>query len=291
MAYVASAIVGGGLLAAGGTLGGAAMSADSAEGMQKGMLRAANQPPLDFGALTSEAQAAQRASFLGAESLAMKTGLAGQRTLNAQQELAMPGASGAQSDVMAAIRKLFGSDVDWMNGLQSRGAAIGIGRFGGGAGSGASQIGTLRMSNQEQMQRWSIGSGMLTGLLSSMRLAQTPSISAFMAPPPSALIEQRSKEQSMRAGQQFTPGSGAVWGNALSQVGGMAAGITTQLGMNSLMAGRGGIGQTTGGVPRNVYGTSGILGPAGNGSGQYTMGDYAGSTMSAPSSIPQYWGP
>ena len=66
-------------------------------------------------------------------------------------------------------------------------AALGVGR--GIGGSGANQIGTLRMGDQESMQRTQLGTSLLGSLIGGMRLANTPGIQQFMG---NSLSEQLS---------------------------------------------------------------------------------------------------
>lgn len=156
----------------------------------------ANTPGLNFDALTAGALAGYNQNFDAASALSSRLSTANQAQLNAQQEQALPGTAAARASNLAAITGLFGNDAAWLKGVQRRGAALGLS-----SGLGASQAGqlaTLHLSDQEQMQRTALGTGLLGSLLSGVKLANTPGVQAFLGPSIADQVAIRGQERAQR---------------------------------------------------------------------------------------------
>ncbi len=156
----------------------------------------ADTPGIDTGALSGQALGDQLRYLPLSEQLASQISAANQGNLNAQEEANLPGVGAARQKALAQINSLFGSDAEWLKGVQRRGAALGIGR--GLGGSQAAQIGELKLSDTEQMARTQLGTGLLGSLIGSMRIANTPGVQAFLGPTPEQLINLRSQERTQR---------------------------------------------------------------------------------------------
>lgn len=204
------------------------------------LLDVADTPGVDIGSATSESLANTEKYLPQAERIASETSRANQANLLAEEEAALPGAAAARQRNLSAINSLFSDDAEWLQGLQRRGAAMGVGQ--GLFGSGAQQVGTLRMSDREKMARTQLGTGLLGSLLSSLRLANTPGVQTFMGPSPTQTVAIRSNERNQRMNLQAAaagvPGMTAAFSNSLKEVGGMLMGA----GMMGMMGGGGGAG-------------------------------------------------
>lgn len=164
----------------------------------KELEKIANTPGLDFSGITGEALRGYEQNLPAATKLAGEVGYANQAQLNAQQEQALPGVGAARAADLSAVSKLF-DDKAWMSDTMRDAAAMGIGRGGTGfAGSQAGQIGALRLSGQERMQRTQLGTGLLNSLMGSMKLANSPGVQAFMGPSVSEQVGQRASERSQK---------------------------------------------------------------------------------------------
>jgi hypothetical protein len=223
MSYVMAGVAVAGLVA--GAVGTVKKGQDSRK-QQRSLESAADIPGLNVGSITNEAFGIENQFMPQATEMANRYAQANQARLMGQEEMALPGVGAARQKDLGAINKLFDEGPDWLKGVQRRGAALGIGRGGTGfAGSQAGQIGTLRLSDQEQMQRTQLGTGLLSGLLGTLRLAQTPGLETFL-PTTNTLLDIRSRERAQR--QQMLgaaagiPGMGAAVGGFLQQTGGSA---------------------------------------------------------------------
>lgn len=206
----------------------------------------ANTPGVDIGAATGESLSNMDRYLPEATALSGSLSKANQANLLAEEEMALPGAGAARQKNLSAINNLFADDAEWLAGVQRRGAAMGVGR--GLFGSGAAQVGTLRLSDQERNQRTQLGTGLLGSLLGSLRIANTPGVQAFLGPSPSETVSLRSGERTQRmnylAQAAGVPGMTGAFGSYLSSVGGMLTGAGA-LGM----MGGGGMGGGMGGMP------------------------------------------
>jgi hypothetical protein len=229
---------------------------------RKALTNVANTPGLDTGTITGQALGDDAKYLAQASGLSGDISAANQAQLLAREEAALPGAGAARQKELASIMQLFSDDKEWLTGVQRRGAALGVGRglFGGGAG----QIATLRLSDQEKAQRTQLGSGLLGGLLSTLRIAQTPGVQAFLGPSPTELVGIRGGERTQRMnllGQAAgVPGMTAEMGSWLSNMGGTL-----------FSAGTGAMGGMGGG-----FGGGGTASGGGGGGGGVRMYDYGG---------------
>lgn len=160
------------------------------------LLDIANTPGVDFSAITQGALAGYNQNYDAAQALDSKLTTDQQAILNAQEEQALPGIAAARGQDLSAISGLFGNYASWLQGVQRRGAALGVGR--GLFGSGAGQLQTLHLSDQEQQARTALGTGLLSTLIGSMKLANTPGIAAFLGPSISQQLTTRSNERTQR---------------------------------------------------------------------------------------------
>lgn len=215
----------GGALDLAGTLWGAGAKADR----KRKVKELSAFPALDIAGISSEAQRAQLESLPLASQIALGASRANQEALTAAEEIALPGAQAARARSLSEALGFLDDDKSFLEGVARRGAALGIGRFGGGAGSSASQIGTLRLSDLESRQRKIQGVGLLQSLLSSLRIADSPGIQAFMAPQTSAWLAQRASEAEQRRQLQLMaigmPGYNEIVADRMQQVGGSIMGI------------------------------------------------------------------
>lgn len=239
MAYAAAA---GLLLGAGGAF----LSGRANDLARKRLESAAELPGVDTGALTGEALRDQLKYLPQASEVAGKVSAANQAALNAQEEAALPGVGAARAGALTSINQLFADDASWLEGVQRRGAALGLssGLF----GSQAGQLRTLRLSDTEKLARTQLGTGLLGSLIGSMRLANSPGVQSFLGPTANQLIDLRSQErarkQQLLAQAAGIPGQTAAWGNYLTQTGGALTGM----GLMSMGGGLGG-GGATGALP------------------------------------------
>lgn len=236
-----------GLLVAGVVTGagGALLKGRAGDLYRKRVLDIAETPGLDVDKLSREALTGQLDRFDLSSDLAARTARANQAGLLGQEEASLPGLGAARQRGLETVLSFLGEDRDWLAGIQRRGAALGLGR--GFGGSPAAQMGTLRLSDTESMARKQTGLGMLGALISSMRIANSPGVQAFLGPSSSDLINIRGQErvQKMNLLTQAAgiPGQTAAWAGYLSGVGGMLAGM----GSGGFMGGGGGgVGSTMG---------------------------------------------
>jgi hypothetical protein len=214
---------------------------------RRALTTVADTPGLDTGTITGQALADEQKFLPQATQLSGDISKANQEQLLAREEATLPGAGAARAKSLEAINQLFMDDKTWLEGVRRRGAALGLGRglWGGSAG----QIGTLRLSDQEKMRRTQLGTGLLGGLLGTLRIAQTPGVQAFLGPTPMELTAIRGGERTQRInwlGQAAgVPGMTAAMGEWASGVGGTLFGV----GMGGMggMGGGGGTGEGAGG--------------------------------------------
>lgn len=232
-------------------------------------LAAANLEGLDTDKLTAEALAEEEKYLPQATALSSSLSKANQEQLLAREEMALPGVGNARGTALSDIERLLGEDAQWLEGVQRRGAALGI--QSGLRGSEAGQIGTLRLSDVEHQNRITRGVGLLDQLIGSLRIAQTPGVQTFMGLTPGERIQLRSQERSakqqMMYGAASTPGQTGAWGDFLSSTGGLLTG----LGLGGAMGGMSSASRVTSAglpIPDNFYG----LGSRG-------MSDYAGAAQ------------
>lgn len=234
------------------------------------LLEIARTKGVDTSKITAEALAEAVQNMEPAIKVSGMVSRANQEQLLAREEMALPGAGAARAKNLDAINALFDDDKKWLAGVQRRGAALGLekGLFGGAAG----QVATLRLSDQEKAQRTSLGSGLLGGLLSTLRIAQTPGLQTFLGPNAIQLTEIRSGERTQAMNIKLkaagVPGMTAAMGSWLSSMGGAlfsagAGGLTG--GMGGGMGGGGGGPQSwSNGMP---YGGEDYAGGSGEGTG------------------------
>lgn len=219
MSYIAAGVG----LAAGA--GGAFLQGQAGDIVRNRLNKAANLPGLDVDKLTGEALGIQSKYLPQATDLASQISASNQKNLLAQEEASLPGAQAAREKALGSITDLFGDNADWLQGIQRRGAALGLssGLF----GSQAGQLQTLRLSDREQQQRTQLGTGLLGSLLGTLHLAGSPNIQSFL-PTTSGYLSQRSGERAAK--QQIltqaagVPGQTAAWANYLSSTGGLLTG-------------------------------------------------------------------
>lgn len=234
--------------------GGAFLGGRAGDIKRQRLLNVADTPGVDTGALTGQALSDQLKYLPQGTELSGKISAANQAQLQAREEAALPGIGAARQQALGRITGLFADDSSWLKGVQQRGAALGLssGLF----GSAAGQLQTLRLSDQEQMQRTQLGTGLLGSLIGGMRIANTPGVQAFLGPTPDQLINIRSQERQQRMNLQAqaagVPGQMEAWGNYLTGIGGAmtGAGLTG--------AGTGGIfgGNQYSGMGNNGFTTS-----------------------------------
>lgn len=237
------------MTAAGGLLdiAGTAINAGEAGQRREDLEKIASTPGLDFGSLTQQALTGYDNVFEQAAALAGKVGTAQQTQLQKQEEMALPGVGAARQQALQAAEGLFADDASWLKGVQRRGAALGLssGLF----GSQAGQLQTLRLSDQEKMQRTQLGTSLLGSLIRSMRLANSPGVQTFLGPAIQEQVAQRAQERtqrmSMLAGMSMLPTELETWGNRLQDVG------SSMMGMGAMGGGMG----SGGGA--NSFGASG----------------------------------
>lgn len=206
--------------------GGAFLEGRSNDIARNRLENAAEMPGVDTGALTEEALRDQLKYLPQGTELADKISTENQRILQKQEEAALPGVGAARSKALGRISSLFDEDSQWLQGVQRRGAALGLssGLF----GSQAGQLRTLRLGDQESQARTQLGTGLLGSLIGSMRLASSPGVQSFLGPNPNQLIGIRSQERAAR--QQLMAqaagigGQTAAWGKYLNNVGGALLG-------------------------------------------------------------------
>jgi hypothetical protein len=285
----------GGLMQAGGTF----LKGRAGDIARKRLESIANTPGLDIGGLSREATrqalGLQLETLPQAEKVASEAARINQAALLAQEEAALPGAKSARQTALENVLSFLGDDKQWLEGIQRRGAALGLGR--GLGGSSAARIGQLKLSDVESQQRKTLGAGLLGQLLGSLRIADTPGVQAFMAPTASSMVgttlnirgQERAQRMNLLAQGAGIPGQTAAWGNALFEAGGMLAGA----GMMGMMGGGAAGGSSSAG---NLMGYGGGGWPSwGAGTTSQTVGGWAGTgigggaTTRAPFMGPQYY--
>jgi len=208
-------------------IAGTAINANEADARKAAQEKIANTPGIDFGALTAGALAGYNQNFDEASSFAGRLSRANQAQLNSQEEQALPGLAAVRGADLSAISSLFGNDASWLAGVQRRGAALGVGK--GLFGSGAGQLQTLHLSDQEQSARTALGTGLLGSLIGSLKLANTPGVQAFIGPDIATQLATRSSERTqklaMLTGANNLPSGLETWGTRLQQVGGTMEGV------------------------------------------------------------------
>lgn len=244
--------------------GGAFLEGKAGDIARKRLQKAARLPGLNTGALTEEALRDQLKYMPLSKDLAGQISSGNQANLLAQEEQALPGAGAARGEALGRILSLFSDDAKWLEGVQRRAGALGVrsGMF----GSQAGQIGSLRLADTESQARMSLGSGLLSQLLSTLRIANSPGIQEFLGPTPNQLIGVRSQEraakQQLLAQAAGIPGQTAAWGDWMQSTGGalMGAGMG-MMGGGSPSGGGGGSWGNLSGAQQNAVRTGiGALG-------------------------------
>lgn len=211
-------------------LGGAFLGGRAGDQMKKKLKDIANMPGVDTGAVTDEALTDLLASMGKAGEVSAGVSELNQAQLLAREEMALPGLGAAREKALGRISSMFGEDAEWLRGVQRRGAALGLssGLF----GSQAGQLQTLRLGDRESMARTQLGTGLLSSLIGSMRIADSPGAQAFLGPTPTQLIglrsQERAQKQSILLQRAGVPGQTASWANYLNQTGGLLTGAGAQ---------------------------------------------------------------
>lgn len=249
-------------------IAGTVIGANEADDRRDRMKEIAETPGLDFGDITGSALSDYEGYLPRSAALSGKLGLANQQSIGAMEEAALPGVGAARQKALGRISGLFDEDSAWLRGIQRRGAALGLSS--GLRGSQAGQLQTLRLSDQEQMQRTHLGTGLLGSLIGSMRMANTPGAQAFLGPSISEQLNQRANERREKmaymAAMEGMPTGMEVYSGSLKEVGASFMGSS----MGGGMIGGGGM---MGGGGAGNGGTSGMA--AGSQQSQM-MGSYGG---------------
>jgi hypothetical protein len=232
-------------------IAGTVLKGIDAENKRDEMKEIAETPGVDTGALTGQALQDMLRYLPQGSELASKIAQYKQANVNAQEEAALPGVGAARKTALAKIGGLFSDDATWLKGVQRRGAALGLSS--GLMGSAAGQIGTLKLSDTEQMQRTQLGTGLLGSLISGMRIADSPGVQSFLGPNPSELINIRSGERTQKmnllAARAGMPTQLSTYGDNLQSFGGaMLGGGLTGGGTGGAFGGGNAAASTKGGV-------------------------------------------
>lgn len=234
-------------------IGGTAVKANANKIAQRKFGDVANTSGLDVGKITGSALDAQLQYLPKGMDLASQISKANQTDVLGREESALPGAGAARGQALDNILKLFSDDPQWIQGLQRRGGVLGV-RSGIG-GSQANQIGMLKLSDTESQDRLTKGMGLLSALLSTLRISNSPGVENFLGPSPDKLIAIRAQEraQKMALDAQLAgmPGETSAWADYLTSAGGMVTGA----GLMSMGDGGGG-----GGMAKSPPGYTGTFG-------------------------------
>lgn len=238
MGYYAA--IAGALLQAGGTW----LQGNANDIARRRVEHAANLEGVDTSKLTGQALTDEEKYLAQATRVSAGVSAANQAQLTAQEETALPGAGAARGTALTDILKLFSDDKEWLQGVERRGAAMGLTM--GTGGTQAGQIGTLRLSDREKMDRTKFGTGLLGSLLGTLRLANSPGVQTFLPPDAARLIDIRSQEraaqQQLLAKAGGMPGATAAWAQYFKEQGAMLEGA----GMGSMGGGGAGAGAGAG---------------------------------------------
>lgn len=218
-----------GLIAAGiggaALIGGAAMSANAASKQRRDLRNIANTPPIDIGATYRDAISSTPVNDLS--EFARTLNVADEAELERMLNEAIPGYSELQAqragNVASQLRGELPADVE-RNLFNSSIARALSGGYGGSPAARNLAVSDLGLSSLELQQ---LGQQNAANLISS-----TPTINpvsaASLTITPQQVLALRENERAMRMGAQTTaaqaPSSSGVWGNALSQLGGIALG-------------------------------------------------------------------
>ncbi len=236
---------------------GTAIMAGGADKRKREAKALANTPGVDITGTTGQALEGYEQNYAKAAAISRKVSESNQAQLLAQEEQSLPGLGDARKEALGRIRGLFSEDSEWLRGVQRRGAALGLssGLF----GSGAGQLQTLHLSDQEQMQRTQLGTGLLGSLIGSMRIANSPGAQAFLGPSPSEQVATRSNERALRlqmlSGANAMPNYWETWGQRFQQVGATLAGADVgaqSMGTGGTMSGSGAFGGGGGRMPNST---------------------------------------
>ena len=206
-------------------IGGAAMSANAASKQRKDLRNIANTPPIDIGSVYRDAISSTPINQLSEFSTQLNVSSAAelQRILNES----IPGYSDIQnqrsSNTLAQLRGELPEDVQ-RNVYQSSIARSLSGGYGGSPAARNLAISDLGLTSLELQQ---LGQQNATNLISSTPMINPMTASSLMISPQDVLA-LRTNERAMRMNAQTTaaqaPGRSAVWGQGLTQLGGVALG-------------------------------------------------------------------
>lgn len=207
---------------------GAFLKGSAGDEMRDRLIGAANLPGLNTDQITADALASMGKNLPAGIDLSSRISTANQAQLLAREEQALPGTGAARTAELASILPLLSGRLppDVANEVMRAASASNLGLGIGGSQMG--QFNTARQLGLTSLNAIGMGSGLLSGLLGTMRLANTPGVQSFTGPDPMQLIgiraQERARQQALLAEAAGVPGMTAAFGNYLSNVGGLAAG-------------------------------------------------------------------
>lgn len=222
------ALAGGGLVA--GALG-SLFGGDAADEQRKRMEGVAALPGLDIGGTTKESLDAILNQFPTSSAVAGRVNQFNQEQLDEILNQAIPGYGGIQKQRSAVVGSMLKGELpsDISDLVQSNAAARAL----GGGYSGSSLHGNLLARDLGLTSLDLMGRG-LTGASQLVSSTPTPNLmtpQSLMVDPMAWLNirgNERAQTQSLLAGAAQMPGQTAQWGNFLSGIGGLSAGIGAQ---------------------------------------------------------------
>lgn len=205
---------------------GTLLKGEEAERARRELKDAAKTPGLDLGAITGGALEDLMKYLPQGSAVAERVSQINQANLNAREEANMPGVGAARQKLLSGINTL-SDDNAWLADTMRTGAAMGATR--GVAGYGAGKMGMIYQGAKDKMARLSLGTGLLSQLIGSMRVDTTsPSVTSFLSPTPAQAIQIRSDERtqkmSLMAKYALMPTRLSEYGQNLQEYGGALMG-------------------------------------------------------------------
>ena len=219
----------GGYMAAAGTVTdivGTILAGEAAEKKRAEVKKIANTPGLDFGSVTGGALADLMKYLPQGSAVAERISQINQANLMAREEASLPGVGAAREKALGGVMGLF-DDKAWLADTMRTGAAMGATR--GLMGTGAGQMTSIYQGAKDKMARLSLGTGLLSQIIGSMRVDTTsPSVTAFLSPTPAQAIAIRGDERTQRMNillrRAGMPTRLSTYGQSLQEYGGAMTG-------------------------------------------------------------------
>lgn len=230
-------------------IGGTVLGGSEASKKKKALNELQNMPGLDTSRITAEALSDLERYLPRDIALAEKATQANQGILNKLAEDNIPGFKERKEAQADLIDQFLRGEVpdDVARAVERRSAATGLGL--GISGSGIGRNLTARDLGRTSLDMIGLGFNLNPQFQSSIPMTTPVNVMSFAGPMPNDLINLRGQERTQRLNvgmaKAGVPGQAGIWGNFLSNMGGLAFGAGLQGGIGNMMGGMGGGGRAT----------------------------------------------